>query len=55
MPAVMMDKISRGSRAVNKVARWQQLYEDARHDLTKAEMEVERLTDMMQMAEWINP
>jgi uncharacterized membrane protein YccC len=26
-----------------EVARWQQLYEDARHDLTKAEMEVERL------------
>jgi uncharacterized coiled-coil protein SlyX len=26
-----------------EVARWQQLYEDARHDLTKVEMEVERL------------
>lgn len=26
-----------------EVARWQQLYEDARHDLTKAEIEVERL------------
>jgi hypothetical protein len=26
-----------------EVARWQQLYEDARHDLTKAEMEVEKL------------
>jgi len=26
-----------------EVARWQQLYEDARHDLTKAELEVERL------------
>jgi uncharacterized coiled-coil protein SlyX len=26
-----------------EVARWRQLYEDARHDLTKAEMEVKRL------------
>jgi uncharacterized coiled-coil protein SlyX len=34
-----------------EVARWQQLYEDARHDLTKAEMEVARLTDTLQMIE----
>jgi hypothetical protein len=30
-----------------EVARWQQLYEDARHDLTKAEMEVERLREAL--------
>lgn len=30
-----------------EVARWQQLYEDARHDLTKAGMEVERLREEM--------
>jgi uncharacterized coiled-coil protein SlyX len=34
-----------------EVARWQQLYEDARHDLTKVEMEVARLTDTLQMIE----
>jgi hypothetical protein len=34
-----------------EVARWQQLYEDARHDLTKAEMEVDRLTDTLEMIE----
>jgi hypothetical protein len=33
-----------------EVARWQQLYEDARHDLTKAEMEVEKLKEWQALA-----
>jgi hypothetical protein len=33
-----------------EVARWQQLYEDARHDLTKAGMEVERLREALESA-----
>jgi hypothetical protein len=44
--AAAVDNLIPASRLADleaEVARWQQLYEDARHDLTKAEMEVERL------------